>query len=92
MTNRAETVVKTGTYRYAGSVVCDVRIVYSPIWHGSGDPFDPPEHDEQRDSYYLEYGGTEYRHAFIGGAGRFDTLEEAVQRAAETMENVVWIE
>jgi hypothetical protein len=86
-----DTVVKTGTYLYAGTVVCDVRIVYSPIRHGSGDPVEPPVKDERRDSYYLEYGGTEHRHAFIGGGGCFDTLEEAVRHASETMEGVSWL-
>jgi hypothetical protein len=83
-------VVKTGTYLYAGQITCDVRIVYSPIRYGSGDPVEPPEEDEPRDSYYLEYGGTEQRGAFVGGGGCFDTLEEAMRRAGETMEHVSW--
>ena len=85
-----DTVVKTGTYLYAGQITCDVRIVYSPIRYGSGDPVEPPEEDEQRDSYYLQYGGVEGRGAMVGGGGCFDTLEEAMQHAGETMQHVSW--
>jgi hypothetical protein len=88
----AESVVKTGTYLYAGRVVCDVRIIHSPIRYGSGDPVEPPVQDEQRDSYYLQYGGTGRRDAFIGGGGCFDTLDEAMRRASETMESLTWVE
>ena len=85
-----EEVVKAGAFLYDGLVTCDVRIVYSAIRHGSGDPVEPPEQDEQRDSYYLQYGGTEHRGVFIGGSGCFDTLEEAMRQAAQTFQNLVW--
>ncbi len=85
-----EKVVKAGTFLYDEVITCDVRIVYSPVRHGSGDPVDPPEQDEQRDSYYLQYGGTERRGVFIGGSGCFDTLEEAMRHAAKTFQNLVW--
>ena len=87
-----DTVVKTGTYLYDGQIACDVRIVYSPTRYGSDDPLDPPEEDGQRESYYLQYGGTEHRGAFVGGGGCFDSLEEAMQHAAETMQNLAWDE
>jgi len=90
-----EIVVRTGTYLYAGTIVCDVRIVYSPIRYGSGDEHvDQPEDviDQERDTYYLEYGGTEKRGAFISGGGRFDSIEEAMHRAEATMEGLTWQE
>ena len=86
----ADTTVKTGTYLYAGEIMCDVRIVHSLIRCGSGDPVEPPEQDEQRDSYYLEYGGTARRGVFVGGGGCFDTLEAAMHYAKTTMAQVVW--
>jgi hypothetical protein len=85
-----ETVVKTGTWLYDGQVVCDVRIVYSPIRFGSGDPVDPPEDDEERPSYYVEYGGPQQRHAFVGGGGCFDSLEDAVRGASERVPGLAW--
>jgi hypothetical protein len=86
-----DTVVKTGTYLYGGKVVCDVRVLYSSIRYGSGDPVEPPVQDEQRDSYYLQYGGIQERGVFIGGGGCFDTLEEAMSHAAQTMEGLLWL-
>ena len=85
-----EQVVKTGRYLYAGEIWCDLRITYSSTRYGSGDPVEPPEQDEKRDSYYLQYGGTQHRGVFIGGSGCFDTLEEAMRHAAQTMPGVVW--
>ena len=41
--NSTEKVVKTGTFLYDDTVLCDVRIVYSTIISGSGDWEDPPE-------------------------------------------------
>ena len=42
------------------------------------------------DSYYLQYGGTEHRGVFIGGSGYYDTLEDAMQHVAQTVQNLVW--
>jgi hypothetical protein len=88
-----EKVVKTGTYLYAGEVVCDLRIVYRPTRWGSGDHEDPPEiaNDLDCDSYYVEYGGTTQRGAFVSGGGCFDTLEEAMRQAQQTVEDLTWL-
>ena len=66
---------RLGTFLYDELVTCDVRIVYSSTRRGSGDLVEPPEEDEHRDSYYLQYGGTEHRGVFIGGSGCFDILK-----------------
>jgi hypothetical protein len=90
-----ETIVKTGTYLYDGTVVCDVRIVYSPIRYGSGDDhIDYPENvaDRECDTYYLEYGGTRERGVFFSGGGGFDTVEDAMKRAAETVQGLEWLD
>jgi hypothetical protein len=87
-----ETIVKSGTYLYAESVVCDLRIVRRPVRYGTGDHEDPPElaNDQEQETYYLEYGGTDARGVFIGGGGAFDTLEEAMRHAEHTAQHVTW--
>jgi len=90
-----EVVVKAGTYLYADTIVCDVRIVYSPIRYGSGEEYvDQPEDvvDQERDTYYLQYGGTERRGAFIAGGGSFDSLEDAMRQAEATVRGLTWQE
>ena len=84
-------VVRRGTYLYDNQVECDVRIVYSHIRYGSGDPVDPPESDEPRDSYYVQYGDVMNRGAFVGGAGCFDTLDDAVRHAERLMQGLRWL-
>jgi len=87
-----ERTVKTGTFLYAGDVVCDLRIVYSPTRYGTGDCNDPPEvsDDRARDSYYIWYGSTTQRGQFSAGGGGFDTLAEAVRQAEASVAAVAW--
>jgi hypothetical protein len=37
-----EKVLKVGTFLYTDSVVCDMRLTYSPVRYGTGDADDPP--------------------------------------------------
>ena len=87
-----ETVVKSGTYLYAGSVLCDLRIILRPVRYGTGDHEDPPElaNDQEQETYYLEYGGTDARGVFVAGGGAFDTLEAAMRHAEATAQDVTW--
>jgi hypothetical protein len=79
-----ETVVKEGTFRYAGEIECDIRIVHSPVQYGSGDSEDPPEveDDIERSTFYIQYGSTTERGIFNACGGGFPTLAEAVAAAA----------
>ena len=73
-------VAKAGTYLYDGTVICDVRIVRSMIYYGSGDYEDPPEiaDDQERETFYIQYGSTIERGNYSAGGGAYPTLCEAV--------------
>ena len=92
MHGKSKAVVKTGTYLYAGEVVCDLQVVYSAVRYGSGDSEDPADvaNDQSRASYYLEYGSTTERGAFSAGGGGFDSLEQAMQHAEKMVQGVRW--
>lgn len=74
-----EKVVAVGTYRYAGEVECDLRVVRSPVAYGTGDYEDEPEggNDRVEDAFYVKYGSTTERGVFKSGARPFSTLEQA---------------
>ena len=77
-------VVKRGTFLYAGTVECDIRIVFSLVRFGSGDDEDPVEvrEDIAVPEFYVEYGSTTERNIFNAGGGGYPTLA-AAQAAAE---------
>ena len=76
----SESVVQAGTFLYDNAVVCDLRIVLSPVRFGTGDCEDPPEicDDAVQDTFYIEYGSTTQRGVFNAGGGGFTTLSAAV--------------
>ena len=92
-----ETVVKTGTFLYDDTVLCDVRIVYSTISPGSGDWEDPPQlaDDQVGDFFGVQWGSTTSRGIFNAGSGGGDSIQEAIA-AAESMPGVgrtiVWLD
>jgi hypothetical protein len=75
-----ESVVQAGTFLYDDQVVCDLRIVLSPVRYGSGDYEDPPEmaDDVNQDTFYIQYGSTTARGVFNASGGGFPTLSAAV--------------
>jgi hypothetical protein len=79
----ANSVVLRGTWLYAGSVPCEVRIVRSSVRHGSGDTEDPQEvaNDQDVECYYLEYQTTAGTPKWVGG-GSSQSIAEAKQSAA----------
>jgi hypothetical protein len=83
MSTVSPTVVKRGTFLYAGSVECDLRIVHSPVRFGTGDYEDPSDvrDDVQVDTFYVEYGSTTHRGAFNAGGGGYPSIAEAVAAA-----------
>ena len=95
--SRGESVVQAGTFLYDGQVVCDLRIVLSPVRRGTGDYEDPPEvsDDVDQDTFYIQYGSTTSRGVFNAGGGGFPTLSAAVAHV-ESMPDfgntVRWIE
>lgn len=88
-------VVKLGTFLYAGAVECDVRIVFSPVRFGSGDFEDPVEvrEDIAAPTFYVEYGSTTERGIFNTGGGGYPSLaaaEAAAQTALGSGASVRW--
>ena len=75
-----ESVVQAGTFLHDGELVCDLRIVLSPVRFGTGDHEDPPEisDDAVQDTFYIQYGSTTARGIFNAGGGGFSTLSAAV--------------
>ena len=85
--NAEAEVVNTGTFLYATSVECDIRVIRSSVRYGSGDQDDPPEvaNDIEVESYYVEYGSTTQRGVFSAGSTAFSSLQEAILGAAEQL-------
>lgn len=80
-----ETIVKEGSFLYAGEVECDIRIVHSPIRYGTGDDEDPPEiaNDMKADAYYVWYGSTTERGQFKSGSRSYASLADAMNGTAK---------
>jgi hypothetical protein len=89
--------VKSGTYLYDDTVLCDVRIVYSTTCPGSGDWEAPLELANDRDGEFfsVQWGSTTARGAFNAGSGGWATIDKAIA-AAESMPGVgrtiVWLD
>jgi hypothetical protein len=91
-----ETIAKTGCFTYAGQIICELRIIRSPLRYGSGDHEDPPDiaDDQAIATFYVEYGSTTERGTFNAGGGVYDSLEEAIAAAEASPgigDSVRWI-
>jgi hypothetical protein len=93
----SEKVVKTGTFLYDDTGLCDIRIVYRTICHGSGDWEDPPEMaDDQHGEFFgVQWGSTTVRGVFNAGSGGGTSIQKAIA-AAESMpgigKTIVWLD
>jgi hypothetical protein len=76
----SENIVKTGTFLYDGSVLCDVCIAFSPVRFGTGDHEDSPDvsGDAKVATYYVFFGSTTERGRYNAGGGGYSSLEEAI--------------
>jgi hypothetical protein len=76
----SENIVKSGTFLYDGSVLCDVCITFSPVRFGTGDYEDSPHvrDDAQIDTYYVHFGSTTERGRYHSGGGGYPSLPEAI--------------
>jgi hypothetical protein len=76
----SENIVKTGTFLYDDSVLCDVCIAYSSVRFGTGDREDPPDiaEDAEIDTYYVWFGSTTERGKYNAGGGGYPSLVEAI--------------
>lgn len=86
------TPVKSGTWQYAGSLPCAVRIVRHHTLYGSGDHEDPPEaaHDLDVECFYVLFQTLSGQPEWVGG-GVALTLTEAVSIVeAKLGTGVVW--
>jgi hypothetical protein len=87
-------VVKSGTFLYAGSVVCDVCIQRTDCRYGSGDYEDPPEirDDLEGEWFYLWLSPAGSRGQYITGAGGCPTIIEAMRHAEQQLEGLRWLD
>lgn len=95
--SEGEVVVKSGTFLYDGSVLCDLRIVRSQIRPGSGDWEDPPEiaNDKEGEFFYVQFGSTTERGCFNASGGGGATMQEAIAAAESASgigKTVQWID
>lgn len=73
-------VVRRGTWTYGG-VEREVRIVVSPVFHGSGDHEDDPSiaADRDEETFVVLFQTLDSAATRLAGGGQFRTLVEAVQ-------------
>jgi hypothetical protein len=84
-------VVKTGTFHYDGLPVCKVRIVQTCVRPGSGDHEDAEEWREDQTGIFFRIDYTLPRSdRFAAGGGYCDSLSEAMDAVAGSVEGVVW--
>jgi hypothetical protein len=76
----SENIVKTGTFLYDGSILCDVCIAYSSVRFGNGDYEDSSDigGDVEIDAYYVFFGSTTERGKYKAGGGGYPSLAQAV--------------
>jgi len=81
-----QVIVQEGTYLYAGTVECEIRIVFSPIRYGTADYEDSPgiANDIECGAYYVQYGSTTQRAVFNSGSSSCLSLAEAIAIAEAT--------
>ena len=84
-----EKVLLTGTFLYAGTIECDLRIVFSAVCYGSGDHEDTADigEDVEVDTYYVQFGSTAQRGVFSAGGAGYASLAKA-QSAVEAMPGI----
>ena len=92
---KGERVVAVGTFLYAGSVECALRIVESPICYGSGDYEDEPEvaNDTPVRTYYVQFNSSEDPNHFNSALSGYPSLAEArasAEQAAGIGPTVRW--
>jgi hypothetical protein len=90
-------VIKQGTFRYADTVVCDIRIIKTDVRYGTGDYEDPPEiaDDVEGEFYDVEFGSTTQRGSYPSTIRGFLSLDEAVHAAEQAPgigATICWLE
>jgi hypothetical protein len=87
-----EAIVKAGTFAYAESVTCQLRIVRSSIRCGSGDYEDPPgtANDTEIESFYIEFGDPTEPTRFVARSGAYPSLPAAMLGAVEQLGSISW--
>jgi hypothetical protein len=83
-----------GTWIYDESILCNVRIIKSNIFYGSGDYEDPPEirDDEEIECFYIEFESMTQKGNFCSSRGGYLTLSEAISEAERvTNQKINWI-
>lgn len=84
--------IKRGTWLYAGSVPCEVRIVRHHTLYGSGDYEDSPviADDQEVECFYLLFHTPAGQPEWVGGGAAL-SLDEAVSIAEAKLDaSLVW--
>ena len=84
--------IKRGTWLYAGSVPCEVRIVRHHTLYSSGDYEDPPEiaDDQVVECFYLLFHTPAGQPEWVGGGAAL-SLDEAISIAEAKLDaSLVW--
>ena len=82
----------TGTWRYAGSIPCEVRIVRHNTLYGSGDDEDSPQiaNDREVECFYILYQTPVGEPPWVGG-GVALSVDEAVALVESTLgDGIAW--
>ena len=82
--------VKRGTWLYAGSIPCEVRIVRHHTLYGTGDYEDPPDiaNDREVECFYLLFHTPAGKPPWVGGGAAL-SLSDAIALAEEKLEGTV---
>ncbi len=84
--------IKRGKCIYSGSTEYEVKIVKWHVLYGTGDYYDPPEiqNDRNVECYYVLYEDLVNKGTFNAGGGGYLSLDEAVS-SVEAKVQVKWL-
>jgi hypothetical protein len=88
-------IIKWGTWRYAGEVPCNLRIVKHGWRYGTGDCEDEEDISEDREGefYYIEFASPDAPTDFKARSPAFSSLGEAIEVAqSQTNGTISWLE
>jgi hypothetical protein len=84
--------IKWGTWLYAGSIPCEVRIVKHHTFYGTGDYEDSPEiaEDQNVECFYILYQTPVGEPPWVRGGAALTLLESVAQAEAALGSGLCW--
>lgn len=85
-------IIKAGTYLYGDTKTCNLRIVKSHMYYGTGDYEDIPEirNDKEIDCYYIGYESIMEPNKWSYSFGGY-TVSDAMKNAEKVTPSINWI-